>query len=98
MLLHGIVVEHPDRAAIRVKQAAHQTDGGCLPGAVRSNQAEHLAALHVQRDAVERLRLPVLLRDACELDRGVHWTRSSASTGIPCFSTPALLSTGTFLR
>ena len=51
MLLHRIAAEHADRAGVGVQQPAQQADRGRLAGAVRPDQAEHLAARDVERHA-----------------------------------------------
>jgi len=53
------------------------------------------STMHARIEELERLEK---MRDTGELDRGAHGRASSASTGIPCFRIPALLSTATLIR
>ena len=52
--MHGVtrelVVVEPDRAAVAGDQADNHIETGCLAGAVRAQQADHLAAFERQRD------------------------------------------------
>ena len=56
---------------------------------------EHFAFLDAEADAAQRVNLAVSLDDVLEFDGGHDYFASamSASTGMPCLSTPSLLST-----
>ena len=47
-------IEHAQRSAVGMQQSADQANRGGLTGAVRADQAEHLAARHLEREAVQR--------------------------------------------
>ena len=93
MLRDGVPAHDPDRPGVDVEQPAERADRCCLSRAVRTDQAEHFAAFDTECDAVERADRAEAFRDVLKDDR-VHFARTiSASTGMPCFRTPALLST-----
>ena len=54
------------------QQAAHHADGRGLAGAVGAQEAEDLALLDVERDAVDGREVAEALGEAVELDRGRH--------------------------
>ncbi len=62
--LAGVVAEHRDLAAAARAVALEDLDGRRLAGAVRAEQAEHLAALHGDVDAAHGLELAVALAQA----------------------------------
>ena len=64
MRAHRIEAEHAHLARVGVQQPAHQANRRRLAGAVGADEAEHLAALHVEAQAGERRRLAVSLDDA----------------------------------
>ena len=64
MRAHRIEAEHAQFARVGVQQSAHQTDRRRLAGAVRADQAEHLASAHVEAQAGQRRRRAVPLHDA----------------------------------
>ena len=98
VLAHGIVAEHAHLAAIGVQEAAHHADQGGLTRAVGTNQPEHVSTRHLERQVRECRRGPVPLDQLRQLDGDAHGSASSASTGMPCFNTPARLSTVTLMR
>ena len=93
VLPDGVVVHHADGAVVDMEEAAQRADGCRLTRSVGTDQAEHFAAIDAEGDAVERAGGPVALRDALEGDRAHFGRAISASTGMPCLSTPSLLST-----
>src|SRR5262249_23540224 len=94
--------EHLHASRVGAQQPADQPDRRRLAGAVRADQAEHLAAIDRQRQLVDGDRRAVPFADLLERDdrfgHGYCWNGISASTGIPGLRTPALLSTATFTR
>ena len=110
MLPHRVMAEHAHFPGICAQQAAHQTDGRGLARSVGADQPEHLATMYLQRQGVQGMGRPVPLRDPAQFDGGAHGppsllgcggapdSCSSASTGMPDLSTPALLSTATLIR
>src|SRR5262245_53207851 len=59
-------------AARRLEDRRQDTDGGRLAGAVRSEEAEHLARFDGERQVLDREPLPVPLFDALGLDGIAH--------------------------
>jgi hypothetical protein len=105
VILHRIVAENADLTRIAVQQPAEQPDGGGLTGAVGTDEAEHLTAVHLERHVLQRVDGAVSLAHPAELHRdcvrGVHGSGSSgisASTGIPCLKTPLVLASDTRTR
>ena len=106
VLLHRIVAGHADGAAVGMQQAAQQPDARRLAGAVRADEPEHLAAGDLERQVVHGDRGPVLSGDTIEAQHraalapahGCACSGITASTGMPCLSTPSLLSTVTRTR
>src|SRR5450759_804272 len=104
VLPDGVGTQHAYPARVRAQQAADQPDGRCLARAVRANQAEHLAATDLERHVVDGDGCAEALGDTVEDDSGVGHGRyfadsgTSASTGLPCFRTPRVLSTETLMR
>ncbi|MCU0257349.1 MAG: hypothetical protein MUF60_11485 [Vicinamibacterales bacterium] len=68
MLPDRVVAEYAEGAAVRPEQAAEQPDRRRLAGAVRADEAEHLAAVHRVRHARHRLGGPEALGDAVQLE------------------------------
>jgi hypothetical protein len=64
-------------------EPADQVEGRRLAAARRAEQAEELARVDAERDAIERDGVAVLLGDVDELDRGVRRCRSSAARPSP---------------
>src|SRR5918995_6491539 len=100
VLADGIVAQEAHAPAVCVQQAAQQANRGCLASTVRSDEPEQLPWRRGERHRVERADRPVSLRDSlqrkgCDV---AHWSRSSASTGMPSFSTPLVLSALTLTR
>src|SRR5688572_29672548 len=96
MLPDRVEIEDANSAGVGVQQPAQNADRCRLARAVRTNQAEHLAAPHAERQVVDRERGTIAFDDAVERERvgGRHYcSASTASTGIPCFRMPAGLST-----
>src|SRR5690606_23308888 len=96
------VPENADLSRIRVEQAADEANRRGLAGPVGADETEHLARPHVEGERGERLHGAVPLHDLRQPDRrhriAGHWSGISASTGMPAFSTPAVLSTLTLIR
>src|SRR5688572_9589933 len=94
VLLHRILAEHADGAFINMQQSADRANRGRLAGAIGTDQPEHFAHLDAVAHPAERFDLAVSLDDVLELDGGHDYFASpiSASTGMPCFNTPSLLS------
>ena len=67
--LRGGAVEDADGASVGVPEAEHQVDGRRLPGAVGTEQGDHLAGLHGQVDAVDGHGGAVRLAECPQLDR-----------------------------
>ena len=65
----GIVPEHPHVAAVAPAVALEDLDGGRLAGAVRPEQAEHLADGDLEVDPAQRLQVAVALAQVSDLDR-----------------------------
>src|SRR5690606_23763356 len=71
---HCVYVEDPDGPGIRQRQRRDDTDQRALAGPVRPEDADNLAAAHVERDALQRIRVlaalfPELLFNVVELER-----------------------------
>src|SRR5262245_42345579 len=99
MIADGVAPEDVYTAGIGVQQPACQPNRRRLARAVWANKAEHLPVSDRERHRIERAHGAEQLRDAVEADGLVaHCSRSSASTGMPRFSTPFLLSTETLTR
>ena len=103
VVAHRIEVRARGRVPLSARQqAADQPDRRRLAGAVRADQPEHLAALDRQRELADGRGLAVPLGDAIERDESAwhlrHWNGISASTGMPAFSMPPVLSTETLTR
>ncbi len=76
-------VPDPDAAGGLVDQPGHDVDQGRLAGAVGAEQAEQLAAVHGQADAVEgALAAPLLA--AIDLDQVVDFNREVGRLGRYC--------------
>ena len=77
----GIEAEHRDLAAVARPEPFEDFDGAGLAGAVRSEQAEHLAGKDLEVDAFDGGQRPVTLRQALDGDSNrhvvgsVHYTR-----------------------
>src|SRR5207237_3771073 len=97
---HWIEIQHAERSGVGRQKAADKPDCRRLARAVGPDQAEHLPAIHVQRERVDCRRVAVAFGDALEHNRARHgrWSGISASTGMPAFSTPFRLSMDTFTR
>ena len=67
-----IEAEHADLAGRNLGQAQHHQDRGGLAGAVRPEQAEHLALADAERDRVDGNRLAVALGQALRRDHGIE--------------------------
>src|SRR5262249_28492695 len=70
-----VLAEEADRPAARVIEAVDRAQRGRLPGAVRPDQRDDLAVVHLDRDALERLDRPVVGLDPVECEhrcRGPH--------------------------
>src|SRR5262249_41760737 len=100
MRFHRIASEDGNPAAVDVEQPAQRTNRGRLACTVGTDESEHLTALDRERDFMQRVDAAEAFHHAIEFDDGSHgyfvWTLggtvSSASTGMPCLSTPSLLS------
>ena len=57
-----VEAEDPDGAGVGRPETGDRLDGGCLAGAVRSEDAEDLALLDGEGDAVDRRAVAVVLR------------------------------------
>ena len=68
--LRGVVAEHAHLARRARAVALEDLDGGRLAGAVRAEQAEHLAALDLERHAAHGLDRPVRLAQVAHLYGG----------------------------
>ena len=104
VLADRVVAEHADPPGVGAQQPAEQADRRRLAGAVRADQPEHLAAPDVERHVVDGdVRVRYFMTARSTTTAGVrHGYRlpsgTSASTGMPCFSTPWRLSTDTLIR
>src|SRR4030095_11633396 len=104
MFTNGVSPEHTNLAGIGVQQAAHQPDRGRLASSVGPDQTEHLAAIDGERELVDRRGGAVALDDTRRRDgragraSGSPCSWTTASTGMPGFSTPARLSTVPLIR
>ena len=85
-------------ALAAVTQSGYRTNAVKLRAVFGTMVPDRITSPHVQRHGVQRVGRSVPLGDAGHLDRGAHGRRSSASTGMPCFKTPARLSTVTLTR
>src|SRR6185437_13294210 len=65
----GVRAEQAYLAGVRAQEAEQHADGGGLAGAVRAEEAVHLAPLHPQIQAVEGARAPEVLAQPGDLDR-----------------------------
>ena len=79
-----VVAGHASGPGGRREEAGEHADGGGLPGAVRAEVAEDLAALDLERDAVHRAELPKR-REVPRLDGGwpLAFSGPRASRGLP---------------
>ncbi len=68
----GIAAEEPDRAAIRTTEPLGALDHRRLAGAVESEDAEDLAFVDGQVDAVDGDDVAVPLAELLHLEDGVH--------------------------
>jgi hypothetical protein len=68
--VHVIVSEDADRAGAAASQSGDRVDGRRLAGAVRPEEAEELAGLDAQRNAVDRSKGSVPLDEVFDLDGG----------------------------
>src|SRR5581483_774709 len=75
-----VVPQHAHVAGVPVAVALEDLDRRRLPGAVRPEQAEHLALVDLEVDAAYRLVLAVRLPQAADLDR-VHRSRRVCAQG-----------------
>ena len=64
-----------DAAAVGLHQAHDRIEAGRLAGAVGAEQADHLAAVDVERDVVEHRALVVGLGDRADLEPAVRLPR-----------------------
>ena len=68
-----VVSAYADAARFDTKQSQHQFDGRRFARTVRSEEAEDLAGIDVQRDAVEDLPAAEFFRDRADLEyRGLY--------------------------
>ena len=67
--LGGVGAEHLDAALVPLPVALEDLDGGCLAGAVRTEQREDLAGLDAEADPVQDLTRAVRLLQPGDLDR-----------------------------
>src|SRR5439155_22485301 len=90
MVANGIPIQNAQAACVGGQKTADQSNRGGLPGAVRTDQPEHFAALDRKRQLVDGSRLPVPLRDAIEREcrHGNYFIGISASTVITAVIPP----------
>ena len=74
-----VAPEHRDRSLVGAQESERDADGGRLAGAVRAEEAEHLALRDPQVEAVERRALAIALDDAGELEGHVRHARTVPS-------------------
>ena len=72
VVVHGVVAEDADRAGRRLREPGRAVDQRRLAGAVGPEQAEELALLDLQRDALERLGAGRVALDQVFDLQGVH--------------------------
>jgi hypothetical protein len=77
----GIEAEHGRASAVALAVALQDLDRRRLARAVRTEEPEHLALRDVEADAVERLHVPVRLRQVRDRDRVRHGRRRYAPGG-----------------
>src|SRR5690242_7939118 len=85
---HRAAVE-ADLAGVGGEEARQQVEGGGLAGAVRTDEPEHLAARHLEREIAHRLEASEALREPRDLeqrrgheaDRGTDRSRSRRRAG-----------------
>src|SRR5260370_24152681 len=68
----GIDPEHGDLASAARPQTFENLDGGGLAGPVRTEQAQHLARMDFEIDALDRWELAVVLGKRSDLDQGCN--------------------------
>src|SRR5207247_2179467 len=71
--------ENLDAPAVGLDQIENRANERRLPGAVRSEESEDLAAIDIERHVVERLRLPEALRDAVDVNDRSHGPKATSS-------------------
>src|SRR5205814_9906505 len=84
----GVDAEHLDLAAVATAVALKDLDSGRLPGAVRAEQAEDLAALHFEIDPAHRLDRAVGLAQGADGDRAHESSIESMAPGAKAGSSP----------
>jgi hypothetical protein len=92
MLLHGVLAEHADGPpSIDVQQSRRSRGSTSSCRAVWADQAEHLACSTLNDTPRSASTLPYRLTTFWNSMAAIHFARvasDSASTGMPCFSTP----------
>src|SRR5262249_51429692 len=68
------LAEEPDRSRLRLEETEHDAQEGGLARPVRADDAEEVARLYGEIDAVQHLHLAVRYGHAIELDEGTHQT------------------------
>ena len=71
----------PLNRAIRIDQAHHRLDGGGSARSVAAEQADDLAGLHAEVDAMQHMALAVVAVQVADLKQGAH--ASSAGAWLP---------------
>jgi hypothetical protein len=66
----GIQAANGHAAAIRVAQTLEDFDGGGFAGAIRPEQAEHLAFLYGKADAAHGVHVAVMLDEIFDFQNG----------------------------
>ncbi len=70
VIARRVSTEHADLPLVGMDQAADRTDGGGLAGAVRTDEAEHLAARDIERQSVQGRHGAVALAHVDQRDSG----------------------------
>ena len=81
VVAHHVAAEHFHTAFAGEGGSRHQADEGGLPGAVRAEQREDLAAMDVQVDVVERGKGAVALGSAAKAHRLKHQSAGCHKAG-----------------
>src|SRR5439155_17493753 len=68
----AIEAEHASRALRRAQQSHELSDGGRLPGPVRTEEGEDLALVDVEREVEHATPTAVIAREVFDFDRDRH--------------------------